>query len=85
MAIEPNPRPEASEADKEVLRKVYQDQLRDLKPQRDHAERARDEAARALTAAAEAHEKALYEHGVAQGKIDALRMLAARDGITDLD
>lgn len=79
--IDVNPRPDTSPEDQEVLRRVYQAQMDEY--QREHVD------------AAKRLETANFEYGKAQaeldiaaraeavltGKIDALRQLAARDGV----
>lgn len=81
MAIDPNERPTTDEADKEVLRRVYADQLRDLRPRLEAAKEQREQAARALGAADEAHSKAVHEAAWLQGQVDSIVLLAKRDGI----
>jgi len=76
-----------SPEDREVLKRVYEDQLRDWTAELDAVITRRDEAEKAvgeLDDATGAYLQAVFEAGVLQGKMDALRALAARDGITDL-
>lgn len=71
-----------NDTDKETLRRVYQDQMNHLKPQLAAALDARTEAELARMDAQRRHENAVYRHAVLQGRVDALREIAARDGIT---
>ena len=82
MAIEPNPRPETSEEDREVLRKVYQAQMDAYRVDHVKATKRLEAARRAYDASLEEHTEALRDEARIAGKIDALRMLAARDGVT---
>lgn len=71
-----------TDADKEVLRRVYQDELRDLKPDLEiaHANLAR--AAETLGDASRQYQEAARTLGAIDDRVRALRELAARDGIT---
>lgn len=71
-----------NDTDKEVLRKVYQDEMNHLKPQLAAALDTRTETELARMDAQRQHENAVYRHAALQGRVDALRELAARDGIT---
>lgn len=78
MSITPNPRHDASPEDAEILRKLYEDQLRDYRAELTEANRVLQETAEAHKRFLEANDHRAYT----QGQIDALRMLAARDGVT---
>lgn len=68
-------------AHKETLRRVYEDELRDLKPLLRNALDARTETDLALMEAQRRHVNAVTRHATLQGRIDALKELAAKDGI----
>lgn len=71
-----------NDTDKETLRKVYQDQMDHLRPQLQAALDTRTETDLNLIEAQRRHENAVYRHAALQGRVDALREIAARDGIT---
>lgn len=71
-----------NETDKETLKRVYQDQLRDLHPQADAAWQAQLDADRELRAAQVAYNKAVQTSGHLLGQIEAVKALAAAEGIT---
>lgn len=71
-----------NDTDKEVLRKVYQDELNHLRPQLAAALDTRTETELALMDAQRRHTNAVYRHAVLQGRVDALKELAAKDGVT---
>lgn len=71
-----------NDTDKEVLRKVYQDELNHLRPQLAAALDARTETELALMDAQRRHTNTVYRHAVLQGRVDALKELAAKDGVT---
>lgn len=71
-----------NDTDKDILRRVYQDELDSLRPQLVAALDARTEAELARTDAQRRHENAVYRHAVLQGRVDALKELAAKDGVT---
>lgn len=82
MAIDVNPRADLSEDDKDVLRRVYEARLAELQEElRPLAERRDDlqERSRQITADLMA---ALMAAARIEGKLDELRRLAAKDGIT---
>lgn len=82
MAIDVNPRADLSEDDKDVLRRVYEARLAELQEElRPLAERRDDlqERSRQITADLMA---ALMAAARIEGKLDELRTLAAKDGIT---
>lgn len=68
--------------DKEILKRVYQDQLRDLRPKLAEAQQAQTEADRELGAAQVAAKKANQRVGLLLGRIEAVHAVAAADGIT---
>lgn len=82
--INVNPAPNASPEDKETLRKVYKAQLDEYEKERKEAAQAAQAAEEALGAAEDEYWAATRREAALQGKADALRALAARDGITDL-
>lgn len=70
-----------NDTDKETLRKVYQDQMDHLRPQLQAALDTRTETELARMDAQRQHENAVYRHAALQGRVDALREIAAKDGI----
>lgn len=73
-----------SPEDREVLKRVYEDQMREYRPRLEAAAAELAASATALGGASERYQVAAQELGAIQGKVDALIELAARDGI-DLD
>lgn len=71
-----------NDTDKETLRRVYQDEMSSLRPQLAAALDTRTEAELARMNAQRRHENAVIRHANLQGRVDALREIAARDGIT---
>lgn len=71
-----------NDTDKETLRKVYQDQMDHLRPQLQAALDSRTETDLNLIEAQRRHINAVTRHANLQGRVDALREIAAKDGIT---
>lgn len=71
-----------NDTDKETLRKVYQDQMDHLRPQLQAALDTRTETELARMDAQRRHENAVYRHAALQGRVDALREIAARDNVS---
>lgn len=82
MTIEVNPTPDTSPEDQEVLRRVYQSQM-DVYAEQHHeaATRVQDLRRQLEPLEAELHE-AGSEADRLVGRMDELRRIAARDGIT---
>lgn len=78
MSIHANPKHDASSDDQEILRNVYEDQMRDMRAEFLEAERQVAETAGANVR----YITALERRAKIEGQMDALRMLAARDGVT---
>lgn len=71
-----------NDTDKEVLRKVYQDQMNHLKPQLTAALDALTEADLSLIEAQLRYANAVARYATLEGRVDALKELAAKEGIT---
>lgn len=71
-----------NDTDKEILRRVYQDELDSLRGRLAEALDDRTETDLALTEARRRHVSAVSKHATLQGRVDALRDLAAKEGVT---
>ena len=68
--------------DKDTLRRVYEDEMNHLAPLLRSALDSRTETDLNLIEAQRRHINAVTRHATLQGRVDALRETAARDGIT---
>lgn len=78
MSIKTNPKHDPTPSDKNALRNVYEDQMRDYRHEFLAAERQVQETANANSR----YMTAIERRAKIEGQMDALRMLAARDGVT---
>lgn len=81
MPIDVNPRPDISPEDQEILRKVYQAQMDAYKAEYEPAKERLDKAEDAVDEARTEWELASTAAYRLEGRMDALREIAARDGI----
>lgn len=71
-----------TDADKETLKRVYQDELRTLAPDLEIAHQNLAAAAEVLGDASRYSQEAARTLGRISGRVDALKELATKDGVT---
>lgn len=71
-----------TDAEKDVLRRVYDDQMRDYREALTPARERFGAAKAAYAAAGDELDAATAQYARIEGKVEALRDLAAKDGIT---